>query len=70
MRTNIDLDDELLSEALKASGAKTKKEVVHLGLKALIKASRRKDLTELVGKIDLDPDFDHKAVRKTKYDAR
>ena len=70
MRTNIDLDDQLVAEAFKASGAATKKELVHLGLKALIKSKKRLDLLDLVGVIDLDPDFDHKAVRRTKSDAR
>ena len=33
MRTNIVIDDELMAQALKASGAKTRKEAVELGLK-------------------------------------
>jgi len=69
MRTNIDLDDALLDEALRLSGAKTKREVVHLGLEALIKQARKKDLMDLIGKIDLDAAFDHKKVRRTRYDA-
>lgn len=68
MRTNIELDDALVAEALKLTGAKTKREVIHLALQALIKKSKKKDLFELVGKIDLDPDFDHKKVRRSRYD--
>jgi Arc/MetJ family transcription regulator len=34
-RTNIDLDKALIAEAMRLSGAKTKKEVVHLGLREL-----------------------------------
>ena len=37
MRTNIEIDDSLMADALKATGLKTKKEAVELGLKALIK---------------------------------
>jgi Arc/MetJ family transcription regulator len=69
MRTNIDLDDTLVDEAMKVSGAKTKKEVVDLALRALIKARSKKDLLDLVGQIDIDPEFDHKKARRTRYDA-
>ena len=69
MRTNIDLDDTLVDEAMKVSGAKTKKEVVDLALRALIKARTKKDLLDLVGHIDIDPEFDHKKARRTRYDA-
>ena len=69
MRTNIDLDDTLVDEAMKVSGAKTKKEVVDIALRALIKARTRKDLLDLVGHIDIDPEFDHKKARRTRFDA-
>jgi Arc/MetJ family transcription regulator len=69
MRTNIDLDDTLVDEAMKLSGAKTKKEVVDLALRALIKARSKKDLLDLVGHIDIDPEFDHKKARRTRTDA-
>ena len=68
MRTNIDLDDELLAEALKRSGAKSKRDVVHLGLKALIKQLKKPDLLDLAGKIDFVPGFDHKKIRRSRYD--
>jgi Arc/MetJ family transcription regulator len=69
MRTNIDLDDKLVARAFKASGARTKRQFVHLALEALVKTSRKKDLLDLVGKIDFDPDFDHKTVRRTRQGA-
>ena len=68
MRTNIDLDDALVAEALKRSGAKTKREVVRLGLEALIKQLTKPDLLDLAGKIDFVPGFDHKKVRRSRYD--
>jgi Transcription regulator of the Arc/MetJ class len=52
MRTNIDLDDELVERAFRVSGAKTKKELVHKALEALIKESKKKDLADLAGKIE------------------
>ena len=36
MRTNIEIDDKLMTEALRALGAKTKREAVELGLKTLV----------------------------------
>ena len=69
MRTNIDIDDDLVDEAMRVSGAKTKKDVVDLGLRALIKARTKRDLLDLVGQIDIDPGFDHKKARRTRYDA-
>lgn len=37
MRTNIEIDDTLMSEALTATGIKTKREAVELGLKTIIR---------------------------------
>ena len=44
MRTKIVIDDELLSEAMKASGAKTKREAVELGLAALVKLKQQENI--------------------------
>jgi Arc/MetJ family transcription regulator len=69
VRTNIDIDDKLMDEAMRLSGAKTKKDVVDLALRTLIKSRQKKDLLDLVGHIDIEPEFDHKDVRRTRYDA-
>jgi len=69
MRTNIDLDEALLAKAIEASGAKTKREAVNRGLEALIRQSRKKDLLDLVGRIDFEPGYDHKQTRRTRHDA-
>jgi Arc/MetJ family transcription regulator len=62
MRTNVDIDDELIAEAARLTGIKTKKELVHQALKTLIESKKRRSLLELVGKVELDPDYDHKAA--------
>lgn len=36
MRTNIVIDDKLMAEAMRATGAKTKRECVELGLRELV----------------------------------
>ena len=63
MRTNIVIDDELLKEAFTVSRAKTKKELIHEALQELIRMKKRKDLTELSGRISFYPGFDHKELR-------
>ncbi len=51
MRTNIEIDDSLMADALKATGLSTKKEVVELGLKALIKLNKQASIRALRGKL-------------------
>jgi Arc/MetJ family transcription regulator len=63
MRTNIDIDDELIAEAARLTGIKTKKDLVHQALRVLIESKKRKSIFELEGKIELDPDYDYKAAR-------
>ncbi|HFE37967.1 MAG TPA: type II toxin-antitoxin system VapB family antitoxin [Gammaproteobacteria bacterium] len=41
MRTNIVLDDQLVNEAMKLSGQKTKKDVVNLALHQLVQSLRK-----------------------------
>jgi Arc/MetJ family transcription regulator len=51
MRTNIVIDDKLMSAALKTSGLKTKKEVVEEGLRLLVKVKNQSKLKKLRGKL-------------------
>ena len=67
MRTNIVLDDELVEEAFALTGVRTKRELVRLALEELIRRRRKRDLTELAGRIRLRDDFDHKALRRTRH---
>ena len=66
MRTNIVLDDDLVQEAFALTGVRTKRELVHMALKELVRRHRKRDLAELAGKIRLRDDFDHKAMRQTR----
>lgn len=63
MRTNIDLDDELVAEALRYAGVKTKKDLVHLALREFVARHRRADLRELPGTVGIRADYDHKVLR-------
>lgn len=58
MRTNIDLDDKLVEQALQLSKAKTKKEVVSLALDNFVKMLQRQQLLSLRGKVAWDGDLD------------
>jgi Arc/MetJ family transcription regulator len=51
MRTNIVIDDSLMHDALKATGLKTKKEAVELGLKILIKLNQQESIKAFRGKL-------------------
>ena len=51
MRTNIEIDDNLMADALKATGLSTKKETVELGLKALIKLNKQASIRALRGRL-------------------
>ncbi|MDR3609037.1 MAG: type II toxin-antitoxin system VapB family antitoxin [Ignavibacteriaceae bacterium] len=51
MRTNIVIDDKLMSTAIKKSGLKTKKEVVEEGLKLLVRVKNQAKLKKLKGKL-------------------
>ncbi|MGI1691821.1 type II toxin-antitoxin system VapB family antitoxin [Thermoanaerobacter uzonensis] len=66
MRTNIVIDENLIKEALKISGLKTKKEVVNLALKEFVENRRRKNLMEIKGKIQFDENYDYKKMRGSK----
>jgi Arc/MetJ family transcription regulator len=58
MRTNIVIDDQLMAEAMKASGYATKKEAVEQGLKLLVRLSNQQEIRKLRGKIKWDGDLD------------
>lgn len=64
MRTNVELDDQLVEEAFRLTNVRTKKELMHLALQALIKSQKKHDLLDLSGKIQFQPDYDYKILRR------
>lgn len=68
MRTNIVLDDKLVREAMRATGAKTKREVVDLALRNLIARRKQKDILALAGQNLVAPDYDVREVRRKMTD--
>jgi Arc/MetJ family transcription regulator len=51
MRTNIDIDDDLMRRAMRSSGARTKRAVVEEGLRLLIQTRGQASLRRLRGKV-------------------
>ncbi len=68
MRTNVVLDDDLVTEAFALTEVRTKRELIDLALRELVRIRRKKDLTELAGRIHLRDDYDHKAMRGLRSD--
>lgn len=65
MRTNIDIDDKTMQEAMRSGGFKTKKETVEAALKMLAKQRvSYQRILALCGKVDFDPAYDYKSMRK------
>ena len=54
MRTNIELDEKLVEEAMKLTDSKTKKELVNYALKELVRKKKRKKLLEKEGNVEWD----------------
>ncbi|HBY19746.1 MAG: hypothetical protein A2Y24_07630 [Clostridiales bacterium GWE2_32_10] len=64
MRTNIVLDDELVSEGMRIAKVKTKRELINIALREFIKTKNRKNLMDLKGKIKFTDDYDYKKLRE------
>jgi Arc/MetJ family transcription regulator len=61
MRTNIVIDDKLMRDTLRATGLKTKREAVELGLRTLLTLRKQGAIRQLRGKLDWQGDL--KAMR-------
>ena len=58
MRTNIVIDNELMTQALAVTGAKTKREVVELGLRTLVRLKHQEAIKGYRGKLQWTGDLD------------
>lgn len=64
MRTNIVIDDRLMNETLRATGLKTKREAVELGLRTLVRLGKQAELRRLRGKLAWEGDLN--AMRRDR----
>jgi Arc/MetJ family transcription regulator len=58
MRTNIDIDEKLMAEAMKATKAKTKKEAVAIALADAVRRNKQLGMLKFMGKVDGHWDID------------
>ena len=65
MRTNIDIDDDLMAQAMKATGQRTKKGAVEEALRQAIQAARRRKALEELDGIGWEGDLD--AMREGRF---
>ena len=64
MATNLAINDDLIENAKKIGGHKTKKAVVVEALQEYIQRRKQQEILKYFGKIDFDPDYDYKKQRK------
>lgn len=58
MRTNIVIDDKLMRDSLRATGLKTKREAVELGLRTLLRLRQQEEIRRFRGKLNWQGDLD------------
>lgn len=66
MRTNIDIDDDLLADVMERSEAKTKKEAVEMALQLFRRMLAQRDLLELRGRVKWNGGLDELKGTNTK----
>jgi Arc/MetJ family transcription regulator len=66
MRTNIDIDDRLMSEAMRRSGARTKKAAVEAGLRLLAETFAQGSIRRLRGKVRWEGDLNLSRLSRAK----
>lgn len=65
MRTNIDIDDDLLARAAEIAGTSTKKSTVETALRELIRRHEMKRVLELRGNFDWEGDLQE--MRRSRF---
>jgi Arc/MetJ family transcription regulator len=64
MATNLAIDDQLLAEALRVGGHRTKKDTVTEALQEYIQRRKQARILDLFGTVDFDPKYDYKRQRR------
>ena len=64
MPSNLALDDDLLEEAKRVGGHRTKRETVNEALMEYIQRRKRRALVELFGRVNFDRRYDYKRARR------
>ncbi len=64
MATNLDIDQELMAEAMTIGKLPTKKATVNEALREFVQRRKQLEAIEMFGKFDFDPDYDYKEERR------
>ena len=64
MATNLKIDEQLLADALKLGGFKTKKDTVNKALEEFVQHRRQIQILELEGAVEYFDDYDYKKARQ------
>jgi Arc/MetJ family transcription regulator len=65
MRTNIEIDDDVLREAQQLTGVRTKRETVDLALRELVARQRRLGILDLRGRVHWEGDLDESRLGRS-----
>jgi len=69
MRTNIDIDDQLMRQAMRYSGARTKKATVEAGLRLLVETHAQRAIARLRGKVQWQGDLNQSRLSRVRTQA-
>ncbi len=66
MRTNIEMDDQLVRQAMRSTGAPTKKAVVEAGLRLLVQTHSQTSIRKLRGKVKWEGNLEESRAGRVK----
>jgi Arc/MetJ family transcription regulator len=66
MRTNIEIDEQLVRQAMRKTGAPTKRAAVDAGLRLLVKTHSQAAFRRLRGKVQWEGDLNQSRLGRTK----
>jgi Arc/MetJ family transcription regulator len=67
MKTNIDIDDSLMRQAMRHSGSRTKKATVEAALRLLVATYGQSEIRRLKGRVDWEGELE--ASRRDRNEA-
>jgi Arc/MetJ family transcription regulator len=68
MRTNVEIDDDLMREALRLTKLKTKRAAIEAGLRMLVRVKGQEKMLKLAGKVHWDGDLDRMRRQDPDFD--
>lgn len=66
MRTNIEIDEQLVQQAMRCSGARTKKAAVEAGLQLLVKTHAQSGFRKLRGKVKWEGNLEESRLGRVR----